>query len=330
MKNLELKTRAGFSLLVTFLILLSLSCQNKSAEEPLLSGNLNDPQKMNNIVLKIEDSFYFNTDFENFLRSLFGDEYKGLSLGSLSRIFDDFVDEKIYLHAAQKSEISLSVDEQKQYLAKLSREHQPEGNIDSLKQEEITALINRLRIEKYMSQKVTHIDVSDDEITEYYDLNKREFLRPERVKVSQILTEKEDKAIEILENVKNAAEETFREIARKESSGVEAAKGGDMGIFEQGQLPFEMERVIFSLGVGEVSPVVESTYGYHIFRLDAKFESELVPQEMVSEEIKIKILNQKIKQHLAEHLSSLKSQWDWKSYPSNLSFQYQRMDYEDN
>ena len=103
-----------------------------------------------------------------------------------------------------------------------------------------------------------------------------------------------------------------------------------MGVFEMGQLPFEMERVIFGLNVGEISQVVESTYGYHIFRLDAKFEPELAPQERVSEEIRIKILNRKIKQHLAEHLSGLKERWAWKAYPSNLSFQYKRTENEDN
>lgn len=323
------KMQYGCFLLVAFSMLFFLCCQRKKAVGPLSTDNLEDSQKTNSVILEIEDSSYFYSDFERHLRSLFGEDHQGLSLDSLSRMFDDFVDEKIYFHAAQKSEISLSVEEQKQYLAQLSRGPLSDEEMSSFKQEEVRALIARLRIEKYMSQEVKDIDVSDEELKDYYDLHKREFLRPERVRVSQILLEKEDKAIAILEQVKMTSEETFREIARKESSGVEAAKGGDMGVFEMGQLPFEMERVVFSLRVGESSPVVESTYGYHIFRLDARFEPELVSEENVFPEIRTKILNEKIKQHLKMHLANLKGELDWKSYPANLSFPYQRMDYEE-
>ena len=324
------KMTCGCSLLAAFSILLFLCCQGKKkAVDPLSTDNMEESQKTNSVILEIENSSYSNSDFERHLRSLFGEDYHGLSFDSLSRMFDDFVDEQIYFHAAQMSEISLSVEEQKQYLAQLSRGPLPDEDLSSYKQEEVRALIARLRIEKYMSQQVKDIEVSEEEIKDYYDLHKREFLRPERIRVSQILLEKEDKAIAILEQVKMASEETFREIARKESSGVEAAKGGDMGLFEMGQLPFEMERMVFSLRVGEISPVVESTYGYHIFRLDARFEPELVSEESVFPEIRTKILNEKIKQHLKVHLADLKGELEWKSYPSNLSFPYQRMDYEE-
>ena len=79
----------------------------------------------------------------------------------------------------------------------------------------------------------------------------------------------------------------------------------------------------------EVSQVVESAYGYHIFRLDHKYEPELVSEEQVIPEIRMKIMNQKIKQALSEHLNALKEQITWSSYPSNLSFQYQRISHEE-
>jgi parvulin-like peptidyl-prolyl isomerase len=102
-----------------------------------------------------------------------------------------------------------------------------------------------------------------------------------------------------------------------------------MGVFEMGQLPFEMEKVIFALVTEEISQVVESAYGYHIFRLDAKYEPELVSEEQAISEIRLKIMNQKIKQALLEHLNGLKGQIAWSSYPSNLSFEYQRKSHEE-
>jgi parvulin-like peptidyl-prolyl isomerase len=278
----------------------------------------------NTLVLKIEKTTFLNSDFEGYLQALFGKDFSELSAASLSRLFDDFIDEKIYSHAAKKQAISLTVEEQKQYLAKLSRESLHEQGKSPVNSEEFAVHLDRLRIEKYMAQQVQDIEVTEEEVKEYYEQHKREFLKPERVKVSQILLKTEDKAIEVLDRVKNAEEETFRSVAREESKGVEATKGGEMGIFEMGQLPFEMEKVIFALMTGEVSQVVESAYGFHIFRLDDKLEPELVSEEQVVSEIRMKIMNQKIKQSLLEHLNGLKQQITWSSYPSNLSFEYQR------
>jgi parvulin-like peptidyl-prolyl isomerase len=75
---------------------------------------------------------------------------------------------------------------------------------------------------------------------------------------------------------------------------------------------------------GEVSPVVESSYGYHIFRLDRRYEPDLVPESEAAPDIKMRLLDQKIKQALAQNLEELKRSMDWSSYPQNLSFFYKR------
>jgi len=305
------------------------SCKRQVSEEGAPAEGADAREKKNSVILKVSDSFYFNSDFEQYLLSIAGQEYMDLSVSSLSRLFDDFVDEKILLQAARDQETSLTVDEQKKYLAKLTRESWSNGKKSPLEELEYDTLLEKLVIEKYLSLQIDKIDVTDEEVKEYYELHKREFLRPERVRVSQILLMTEGKAVEILERVKNANGEAFREIAREESSGVEASKGGEMGVFEMGQLPFEMEKVVFSLKEGEISPVVESSYGYHIFRLDEKLEPELVPEDSAFSEIKIKIFNERIQRFLRDHMESLKSQLDWNSYPNNLSFSYQRIDHEE-
>jgi parvulin-like peptidyl-prolyl isomerase len=307
-----------------------LGCKEQTSEEGVPSERGASLQKKNSVILKVADSFYFNSDFEEYLLSIAGQEYKDLSVSSLSRLFDDFVDEKILLQAAKDMKTSLTVDEQKDYLAKLTRESWSDGRKNLLDELEYEPLLEKLLIEKYLAQKIDKIDVKNEEVKEYYELHKRDFLRPERVRVSQILLKTEGKAVEILERVKTASREAFREIASEESIGVEASKGGEMGLFEMGQLPFEMEKVVFALKVGEISPVVESSYGYHIFRLDEKLEPELVPEDSAFPEIRIKIFNERIQQFLRDHMVRLKSQLDWNSYPNNLSFSYQRIDHEEN
>jgi parvulin-like peptidyl-prolyl isomerase len=310
--------------LLGVLVSLIVYCGKEESKESRAGFDLRDPQKENNVILEIGDSQYFNFDFERYVQGAVGDDYNSLSLPSLSRLLDNFVDEKILLQAARAQNITLSWEEKKEYLAKLSNEFWFTNKKTSLDEDDVEILFDRLLIEKYTYEVVKDIEVSDEEIKEYYDLHKREFLRPERVRVSQILLGTEDKAIEVYERVKYASEEGFRKIAQEESIGIEAAKGGEMGVFELGQLPYEMEKVVFSLKVGELSPVVESTYGYHIFRLDARYEAELISEEKASSSLRVKLLDQKIKQSIDQHIENLKDNLEWTFYPQNLAFPYQR------
>jgi parvulin-like peptidyl-prolyl isomerase len=322
MRILNLRNLCFFLLLGFFLLFID--CGKKSAQEKSTAFDLTDLEKKNNIILKIGDSSYFNSDFERYVQATMGDDYQTLSAISLSRLFDNFTEEKILLQAAQNLNLALTSEEKKQYLEKLANEFKSENSKISIDELDTKILFDRLLIQKYTYELVRGVEIQDQEIKDYYRLHKKEFLHPERVKVSQILLDSEGKAIEVYERVKGGSEEGFKEVARKESVGLEGPKGGEMGIFEMGQLPFEMEKVIFSLKEGEISPVVESSYGYHIFRLDKKYGAELLSEEDAVPQIKTKLLNQKIKDRLSEHIEELKKNLEWTVYPQNLSFPYQK------
>jgi parvulin-like peptidyl-prolyl isomerase len=310
-------------ILFSVLILLLLCCSKERPAEDSADSELLKAEK-NIMILRVQDSYYFNSDFEKYLQLTIGGGYQSLSDISLSRLVDNFVEEKIVLEAVREQEISLSWEEKKEYLAKQTNESMDERNSKTLDQNELNLLLDQLLVEKYTYSLVKDIEVTEEEIESYYAQHKREFLLQQRVEVSQILLPNEEKAVELLERLKNSTTDDFKKIAQAESIGVEASRGGKMGIFEMGQLPHEMEKVIFALKEGEVSPVLESSYGYHIFRLDAKHEPELISPEKASSSIRMKILSQKIKEHLSRHVEDLRNSLDWDFFPKNLYFQYQR------
>lgn len=328
MKYFKTVNRTLLVICLTLFVSFYVSCSRKKSEEAPSGYNIGAPEKKNLIVLQIQEFYYSNSDFENYLRYNVGDYYRTLPTVSLSRLFDNFVEEKILLEAARNQEISLTWEEQKGYLARLTTESLSNGKKDTMDETETKILFETLLIEKYTFEAIKDIEVKEEEIKEYYDLHKRDFLLPERVKVSQILLATEEKAVEVLERLKDSSEEAFRKAALEESTGTEASKGGEMGLFEMGQLPFEMDKVIFSLKEGELSPVVESTYGYHIFRLDAKYGPELVSEEKAAPSIKVKILNQKIKEFISQRIEELKESLEWSVYLENLYFPYQRNTHE--
>jgi hypothetical protein len=309
---------------VMALIMLFHGCKgNESVQSP--SGLDTQEAKENYIILRVEDTIYFNADFIRFLRLSLGDEYKTLSALSLSRLFDGFIEEKILLEEARNKEILLTWEEKKRFLAKHSSDAALEKERLSVDEEGADLLFEQLLVEKYTYDLVKAIEVDEQEIQEYYNANKREFLLPERVKVSQILLPSEEKAVEILESLKDDDPDHFKKLARVQSIGVEASRGGEMGVFAIGQLPDEMEKTIFALKEGEISQVVESSYGFHIFRLDSRYEPELVSPDQALASIQVKILSQKVKDRISQHIKHLKNSLQWEFYEQNLYFQYQRI-----
>ncbi len=326
MRKIDLRERMFFLFLAGFFLFLFTFCGGKDTKKGSESFDLGDAEKRDKIIMSVEDSIYFNSDFEKYVSVIFGDDLSDLTVISLSRLFDNFVEEKIFLQAAKNKNINLTWEEKEEYLAKLSDELRSEGNKAQDEEMNTDVLFDKLLVEKYTYEFVKNIEVKEDEIKEYYKLHKRDFFQSEKVRVSQILLKTEDKALEILERVKTSTEESFRKIVREASTGLEANKGGEMGVFEMGQLPFEMEKVIFSLDEGEISSVLSSTYGFHIFRLDKRYESELISESDASLKVKMIILDQKTKQLLSMHLEELENSMEWNFYLENLIFPYQRND----
>ncbi len=79
-----------------------------------------------------------------------------------------------------------------------------------------------------------------------------------------ILVKTREKAEQIKAQL-NAGED-FRELARKNSIAPNAPNGGDLGYFNKGDFAEPIENTILNLQVGEVSDVIETTFGYNIFK----------------------------------------------------------------
>jgi hypothetical protein len=321
------KTRTAVPAFLAVFCLLVSGCNREEKENPVSRvANYGQAKIKRGPILRVESLEFTNDDLAAYIKTTGGNEAKRLSDESLSRLFDRFVDEKILLEAARQRNVTLTWDEKKNYLAKLASESNPDASAPAPEAAAPDYIFDSLLVEKYTYQVIKDIRVDDAEVQAYYDEHKKDFLLPERVQVSQILVQTEQRAVAVLRQIENAPEGEFRKAAREESSGPEAFKGGMMGIYKRGDLPYDMEKVIFALDEGKVSQVVESSYGYHVFRLDKRFPPQLQSVSEAAPAVRIKVLEQKIKEALAVHLGGLKDTLGWKTFPENLFFAYQRLD----
>ena len=150
---------------------------------------------------------------------------------------------------------------------------------------------------------VSKIVVSSSEIKEYYENNKNEFVMPEQVRARHILVNSSEEAENILKELKNGAD--FIELAKEKSICPSASEGGDLGYFAKGQMVKEFEDAAFALDVGELSPVVETQYGYHIIKLLDKTPETLTSLEDATEEIKIILTQEKQNEEIINYLNKL-------------------------
>lgn len=325
--KLKALRRLGISLMLTvglFPAVMILACRSEGYREGEALSTAALFSKKDPVVLRVAGKAFLRSDFNKYVRGVAGQNTKNLEDASLSRLFDKFVEEKLLLDAAGRQNLTLSFEEKREYLARLRDVPLSGESRESTLTTEADAFFDKLLLDKYISLQVKDISVDDQEVAAYYEQKKSGFMLPERVKVSQILLKTEAKAADLRERLAFSPVEAFREIAGKESVGPEAGRGGEMGVFRKGDLPADMEKVIFSLRVGEVSPVLESVYGFHIFRLDGRLEPALLSLEEAAPSIRLKILDGKIQEAVEQHLRRLRESVKWTAHPQSLSFRYQR------
>jgi len=148
--------------------------------------------------------------------------------------------------------------------------------------ETIAVLKKRVVIETYLRQLLS-IAVTEEEVRNYYNSHKEDYISGEDLKISKIVVKEESEANSLLERVHKGGK--FEALAEAHSIDSSALAGGDLGWIRDAEIPQEFMDAIFAstyggLKAGEVSQVFRTSAGFTIVKVTDKRESQL-PYEKV-------------------------------------------------
>ena len=132
---------------------------------------------------------------------------------------------------------------------------------------------------------------SEADIQAWYDQHKADYTQPQRNRYSVIQTKTEADATALLAQLKEGA--SFADLAKTKSiDPISARKGGDMGWLEPATTPDELKNAGLT-EKGQMSGVIKSSVGFLIVRLDDIQPEQVKPLDEVRDAIAAKVKQEK-------------------------------------
>jgi len=277
------------------------------------------------IIAVVDDELITLKDLKDYVQSVYTqlEMDSGYSDAKIQKIMDQvqataidrLIEDRLILNAANRIGIQIKPELIDQKIETIQQRYPSEKEfIAYLTSQGITLSDLRLKIENQMKSRffVDHeiksqIQVSPQEITDFYRDHPEKFQRPERADVDSIF-------IPFGSDPQNAEEKITAAQSLLESGTPFDQVAGDystvpsLGVISRGQMKLEIDEQIFSLKEGESSPIIKTDQGYFIFRLKSRLAPDTLPLNDAKEQIAQFLFNEKLKEKLQTWLEDQKKE----------------------
>ncbi len=158
-----------------------------------------------------------------------------------------------------------------------------------------------------VSNLVNSVQVTDEEVANYFEMAKSNFAQQPTADTSHILVADEEQCKEIRAKIVNE-EVTFEDAAKEHSSCPSKDNGGRLGSYPKGQMVPEYDAVSFEMNEGEISEPVKTQFGFHLIRLNSKTEGGEAVFEEVKDQAQKDLLSQKQREAYVAKIAAMKDQ----------------------
>lgn len=241
-------------------------------------------------------------------------------------VLNEIVKEELLFQASQKLKIA-DLDKQVESEFATLKTASPNAPFWKNKSEkEIRQAIRRqIFIKEYLKRNgLVDPEIPEAEIKAFYEKSKQNFAHREAVKVRHILVgvaadANSAQKAEALKKITKARQaivngKPFAEVAKEYSSCNSASHGGELGLVERGYMPPEFDTEAFALEKGTLSPVVETSFGYHVLEVHEHRPAGIASYQDMKDYLGEFLKNGLRPQKIAEHIATLKQQAKIESY----------------
>ena len=253
----------------------------------LVSCSKKEAEQKGTYLAKIDNTSITQADFDREYRSL--PDYA-------QQMFTDAAGKEKFLNEIINKELLYKEALKKGY---------DKGDAFTRKLEEFKKL--SLVSELFEKEIMAKAKVSDQDIKDYYEKNKGDFVIAKEIRASHILVKTEEEAQKVLARLKQG--DKFEAVAKEVSVDTASAKnGGDLGFFKKGQMVPEFERAAAMLKVGETSSApVKTQFGFHIIKVTDKKVGEAVEFDKVRDMIAQKLSGERQKEAFDKYIADLRN-----------------------
>lgn len=242
-------------------------------------------------------------------------------------VLRDRIDELLLIQKGKDLNINVDSDVSK-YMANLQRQSgitDPDKFHDYVRQQSGMSYEDFLSETKnqYLTREVVgeevgrHITITDKQIEDYYNAHKADFVREEKVYLSEILISTEGKSPAVAAAAEKKAQtlseeaakgERFSDLARDNSDAITAKEGGLLGGYKKGDLAAAIEEAVWNLPRGGVTKPIKVPTGWEVFKVDEHTKAGLAPLAEVKSDIQNILYGPAMQPKVREYLTQLRLQ----------------------
>jgi len=272
----------------------------------ILVIHLAEAKTVNQILAWVNDEIITQAEIDKAM-SMLGSDIIPEQMDKLRQeVLEKLIEEKIILQEAKREEIKISSAEVDEALNEVKNQFKsPEDFKKALKEEGLTEDDLRKEYEENLIKK----ELIDREINVVVSADELKQIREEfayQIKVRHILVKTKPEAILLLARLDKG--EKFEDLAKKYSIDPGSKnKGGMIDFFTKGKMVKEFSEAAFALRrPGEISPIVETKFGFHIIQLVEKKELSDEELEEIVKEQEARLRQVKFKEEFTKWISKLK------------------------
>ncbi len=229
------------------------------------------------------------------------------------QILEQIVDEELILQGAKKAGVTVSSEAVDREVRKRADGYAPGSFQSVLTAEQLTldafreGIRRRLTQDAFLRERLALLPpITEVDIQARYDTTVAHEKRPPQVRARQVLLRTAEEAKHVLDEIRGR-KLTTEQAAHKYSTGLEADLGGDLGWFAQGEMPRIFD-ICFILQPGQVSDVVASDYGFHIFQIIDKREERTEPLAAVRDQLNEELLRERQSEEVEKIIAGLRQE----------------------